>query len=59
MEDVRMLASPGLDDGPVRRPASGRLLLSPGLDSPAYSPANSVDLIDYLSNGICAFLVPL
>lgn len=47
LEDVRMLASPGLDDeGPSRPPG----LLSPGLDSPAYSPANSVDLIDYLSN---------
>ena len=45
MEDhhhVRLLASPGLDDGPSTRP-----LLSPS----AYSPENSVDLIDYLSNG--------
>jgi hypothetical protein len=39
---ARLLASPGLDDGPTTRP-----LLSPT----AYSPENSVDLIDYLSNG--------
>ncbi len=39
---ARTLASPGLDDGPTTRP-----LLSPA----AYSPENSVDLIDYLSNG--------
>jgi hypothetical protein len=45
MEDhhVRLLASPGLDDGPT----TTRPLLSPT----AYSPENSVDLIDYLSNG--------
>ena len=57
IEDVRVLASPGLDDGPSRLLLSPGLdsspggLLSPGLDSPVYSPAGSVDLIDYLSNG--------
>ena len=57
IEDVRVLASPGLDDGPGRLLLSPGLdsspggLLSPGLDSPVYSPAGSVDLIDYLSNG--------
>jgi hypothetical protein len=55
IEDVRVLASPGLDDGPIG--SAGRLLLSPGLDSPVYSPANSVDLIDYLSNGESAVMV--
>ena len=37
--------SPGLDDGPRN------MMMSPGLDSPLpHSPADSYDIIDYISN---------
>ena len=38
--------SPGLDDGPATQ-----MMMSPGLDSPTpNSPAESLDIIDYISN---------
>jgi len=45
LEDTRTLMSPGLDDGPRN------MMMSPGLDSPLpHSPADSYDIIDYISN---------
>lgn len=48
----RLLVSPGLEDGPRMLGDGPRMLMSPGLDeSCPHSPAHSLDIIDYISNG--------